>query len=250
MNKQHTDGFSRQPELDLSRRSQEDALLTLMAELHAQDQADLLEPFLQETEPFHRPSLDAAVKKDIVSSERREALRLFLGSLQKVGRRAAVVLCTCCISFMVLFCSVDAFRKHVLSFVLSAFDEYTEFQVISTDNAPAPSLDIATVPIPTYIPDGFVEGSRDGNLHVCQVIYEGSDNILRYSCYAANVTLSLDTENCSKTDVTINDQEGFLYKKLDDSGYCSVVWHDDHYFYLLTSTLPPETMLQIAKSVQ
>lgn len=250
MNKQNTDGFSRQPELDLSRRSQEEALLTLMAELHAQDQADLLEPFLPETEPFDRPSLDAAVMKDIASSERHEALRLFFGSLQKVGRRAAVVLCTCCLSFVVLFCSVDAFRKHVLSFVLSAFDEYTEFQVVSSDKVPAPSLDIATAPIPSYIPDGFVEGSRQGSLHACQVIYEGADQVLKYSCYSANVTLSLDTENCSKTDVTINDREGFLYKKLDDSGYCSVVWHDDHYFYLLTSTLPPETMLKIAKSVR
>lgn len=255
----------------------DDVMLRCLAVLHAGDEAALFQQFIDECsdgEPFDRPELDASISALIQTHKRRRCWQAVGARLYKYGSLAAVFLCVCAVGLTTLFFTVDAVKLNVIGFVVDAYEEATDFNVEAVFGEipeSSPEITSETFREPEYIPDGFEiryasvrpdqaivfynkeqppDPQPSGEVRRKPGLYENKERI-NYSCMTLNVSITLDTEDCTRTAVSINGNEGFAYTKFrgPSKGRSSVIWHDNDYIYLITGSVSEKEMIKIAKSV-
>lgn len=244
-------------------RESDEWILKCLALENQEDAAREWDAFVQEEageeEAFSRPQLDQAVRGMIQQRHRRQMLRRLGRGARKTVLVAACFLCVMSMGLTTLFCTVDAVRLNVVELVMRTTKAYTSFNLQSLMGDQLPqnvAVNYESCPRPTWIPAGYQPSDSYGSEAEFYQIYvlDGEETFLSYNCMSQNTSLSLDTEDCTQEEVSINGNRGFAYQKYTGpyKGAGSVVWYDDQYLYLIT--VPPgvsyREMLRMAKSVR
>ncbi|MEA4955526.1 MAG: DUF4367 domain-containing protein [Pseudoflavonifractor sp.] len=108
---------------------------------------------------------------------------------------------------------------------------------------------------PSYVPEGFVETEAVELIGDWHITYENEDET-RVSFYVMAATdggsLGFDNEHSILTDITVNGMKGYLYTAVSSEYRSRLILSDEHRhcLYLLSSTLPANTLIQMAESIQ
>ncbi len=64
-----------------------------------------------------------------------------------------------------------------------------------------------------------------------------------------NSPVQVDTENCNKEDIVINNQLGFLYTKKDNS-YNIIIFQNEEYKFVIYSEASADILKEVAISIE
>lgn len=146
------------------------------------------------------------------------------------------------------FESVRAAYNKLIYEITSRYNRYiyTEKETVSedvyNDNTPEVSL--------SYVPSGFslTENSEYGSLRI--IVYENpSGEKIELSCYFDNVSMYLDNEHYSVSNIEIGEAQGQFYLSLDSAFSNMLLWRTDYGIFLMSSYIAPEEMIHIADGV-
>lgn len=165
-------------------------------------------------------------------------------------RIAACLLLAVCLSFVTVLATSAQAREWVARWIVRENDTHISYDF----QGPAPADQMAAW-APTYLPEGYTQ-TRYNDLENLVDIFYGTDNPemwieFSYLSLSEGSGFDLDNENHTISDIFINDIYGQLYTSTGDS-LNMVTWFDETtgYAFLLSSRLPVDEMVKIAKSVQ
>ncbi|WP_313165089.1 DUF4367 domain-containing protein [Sedimentibacter sp.] len=165
-----------------------------------------------------------------------------------IAASAAIILLSF-IFYPPMFGKVNAFFFRMMNLTSIDKGEYTEFRMKPRENQQIEEFD--GYYYPRYIPDSY-EIIVKNNMEVMgTIIYlNKNDNTkILYSFSNLNSPEQLDTENCNKEDILINNQLGLLYTKKDNSRNL-IVFQNDEYKFVVSGNVDVDTLKEIAKSIK
>lgn len=141
-------------------------------------------------------------------------------------------------------------RAWVEQYIFQRFEEVDEYR-LSGD--PANVGDLGNIR-PGYVPDGFVETEALERAEDWYITYENGDgtSVTFYVMAAADgSSLLFDNEHSLLTDVTVNGWKGHLYSAISPEYSNYLVLFDEyrHCLYFFSSTIPANTLIQMAESI-
>lgn len=150
-------------------------------------------------------------------------------------------------SILIVFASsmnVSAVRRAVFEFISVIYEKYTEIFFTSPDTVYTGDFKVS---LPSYIPEGYEEVTKDTDGFVYLEYTKGEDYILYEQNNLADVSVHINTEN-----IVLEDTEfkGLPAKYYSNQGIQNLIWYDDRYMYSISTTLDREELYRIADSVQ
>ena len=148
-----------------------------------------------------------------------------------------------------LFGKVNAFFFRMMNLTSIDKGEYTEFRMKPDETQLAEEF--KGYYYPRYIPDNYEVIMKNNMNSMGDIIYLNKiDNTkISYSFSNLNSPEQLDTENCNKEDILINNQLGLLYTKKDNSRNL-IVFQNDEYKFVVSGNVDVDTLKEIAKSIK
>ena len=107
---------------------------------------------------------------------------------------------------------------------------------------------------PSFLPEGYIESKRTDLGTLVEITYDCKDLDMwitfSYLRLAEGSGFDLDNEHHVVTEISVQDMDGYLYTASEDK-LNAVVWFNETLGYgsLLSSRLPPDTLLKVAESV-
>ena len=107
---------------------------------------------------------------------------------------------------------------------------------------------------PSFLPEGYIESKRTDLGTLVEITYDCKDLDMwitfSYLRLAEGSGFDLDNEHHVVTEISVQDMDGYLYTASEDK-LNAVVWFNETlgYGFLLSSRLPPDTLLKVAESV-
>jgi len=163
-----------------------------------------------------------------------------------VWRRRAVALIAAIIILIAAAMSVPAVRASVIEFITEVYEKFTHI-FFDESRSPRDAADELTVYEPAYIPEGFELVNRITK-DLVLMEYERENDFISYSQQRLeNVSMHINTEG-----VELEEREfkGLSAKYFSKQGVQNLLWHDDKYIYMVSSTLDRATVFKIAESVE
>jgi len=161
---------------------------------------------------------------------------------------AAVILLTF-IFYPPLFGKTNAFFFRMM--VLTATDkgEYTEFRLEPAENQSIEEF--KGYYYPRYIPEGYEIVIKNNMESMGDIIYlnKNDNSRITYSFSTLSSPEQLDTENCNKKEILINNQLGLLYTKKDDSRNM-IIFQNEEYKFVVSGNVEVEILKEIAESIK
>lgn len=147
--------------------------------------------------------------------------------------------------------SVSAVRHAVFDFVALVYEKFTHFYFDTSRGAApseAPDSNFALY-LPGFIPEGFEEKISDiyESAYIYRCYKNGNDNIDFYQRDIEGVSIDINTEGVIWEEIEFN---GFTAKYYSNKGVQNLIWYDDNYMFMVSSTLDRETVFKIAESVK
>lgn len=130
-----------------------------------------------------------------------------------------------------------------------AHEAYDSYQFHGT----VPSKEMADW-APSFLPEGYIESKRTDLGTLVEITYDCKDLDMwitfSYLRLAEGSGFDLDNEHHVVTEISVQGMDGYLYTASEDK-LNAVVWFNEtlRYGFLLSSRLPPDTLLEIAESV-
>lgn len=145
--------------------------------------------------------------------------------------------------FIVPFITVDAFRERVLNFYIENFDTHASF-TSKDENRPSMTFEV------NYIPEGYNENDeyRTEDLY-SHTYYNIENKMIDITLYGRDTSFNVDIENCKQLNVTINNKNGYIYRK---TGFSALIYKFHENSIVISSnddTLSNEELIQIANSI-
>lgn len=142
--------------------------------------------------------------------------------------------------------SVSAVRTKILFFVTEIYEKYT--RLFFQDSQPNRAADQEfTACIPAYIPEGFKLYNSDMNGIVLLEYEKGGDSITYIQQRADEISMQINTEGVKLEELEFN---GINAKYYSNMGIQNLIWYDERYLYMVSSTLGRDIVLKIAGSVE
>jgi hypothetical protein len=142
--------------------------------------------------------------------------------------------------------SVSAVRAAVFEFITEAYEKFTH--IFFEESPPSQeSADEYIIRRPTFIPEGFELVNEKTTGPVLLVYEKGSDYISYSQQRLENVSLQVNTEGAELEELKFN---GLPAKYYSNRGVQNLLWYDDEYLYMVSSTLDRDTVFRIAGSVE
>ncbi len=165
-----------------------------------------------------------------------------------VAASAAVILLTF-VFYPPLFGKVNAFFFRMMNLTATDKGEYTEFRLEPAENQNIEEFE--NFYYPRYIPDDYEIIVKNNMESMGTVIYLNKNNNSRitYSFSTLNSPEQLDTENCIKDEILINNQLGLLYAKKDNSRNM-IIFQNEEYKFVLSGNIGVEILKKIAESIK
>lgn len=142
--------------------------------------------------------------------------------------------------------SVYAARKYIYKFFTEIYEKYTHI-FFKSDNTKS-NLDFEFQAYsPAYIPDGFKLTLKNINTTVL-LVYENTNQYISYSQIKLDeASLDINTENVRLENIKFL---GLPAKYYSNCGIQNLIWHDDHYMFSVSTTLPKEDLFEICESIK
>lgn len=163
--------------------------------------------------------------------------------LKKLLTKIAIFILVLTSGFIIPFVTVDAFREKVLNFYIENFDTHASFKPKDEDN---PLMDFKA----DYIPEGYAKSDEIKTPSFYSLIfYNKDDYLIDITLYDNKSSFNIDIENCEKYDITINNKDGYIYRKRNLTSLI-FIFHGNS--IVITSTndaLTNEELIKIAESI-
>ena len=171
------------------------------------------------------------------------------------GKRVAVIVAAIIIAGT-LAMSVEAIRKPVVEFFVQTFEKISRVTFAVDENS-ATESQVKTIPnkilvkyeLP-YIPKGFDEIAfqSEDELGIVIEYTDSKNNIIGFnqSLLKGN-TLGIDTEGTNTEEIYIGEHKGVFWS---NKGYNNILWNNGEYAFMVTGTLPKETILDLARNIK
>ena len=161
-------------------------------------------------------------------------------------RRRAVALAAAIVILLATAMSVSAVRAAVFEFITEAYEKFTH--IFFEESPPSQeSADEYIIRRPTFIPEGFelVDEKTAGPV---LLVYEKGANYISYSKQRLeDVSVDINTEGAELEELEF---EGLPAKYYSSRGVQNLLWYDDEYLYIVSSTLDRDTVFMVAGSIE
>lgn len=208
-------------------------------------QADIYEietlPTDDEIEYEFSNEFERKMKKLIRQSKTRSPV----GGMAFLRRRAVALIAAIIILFASAM-SVSAVRAAVFEFITEVYEKFTHI-FFDESRSSQDAADGFVIYEPAYIPEGFELVNRKiGGLVLLE--YEKGDEFVSYSQQRLeNVSMNINTEGVKLEELEF---KGLPAKYYSNQGVQNLLWYDDKYMYMVSSTLDRDTVFRIAESIK
>lgn len=161
-------------------------------------------------------------------------------------RRRVVILIAAIIILFASAMSIAAVRAEVFKFITEIYEKYTHIFFEGTQSNKA-NDERFTIYMPTYIPEGFKlsNSEKDGFI---LLEYEKGDDFISYNQQRIeNVSMHINTEGVKLEELKL---KGLPAKYYSNHGVQNLIWYDDTYMFMVSSTLDKDIIFKIAESVE
>ncbi len=161
-------------------------------------------------------------------------------------RRRVVALAAAIVILLATAMSVSAVRAAVFEFITEVYEKFTHifFEESRSSND---AVDEFIVCRPSFIPEGFELDNEKTAGPVLLVYEKGSDYISYSQQRLEDVSLHVNTEEAELEELEFN---GLPAKYYSNRGVQNLLWYDDEYLYIVSSTLDRDAVFKIAESVE
>ena len=142
--------------------------------------------------------------------------------------------------------SVSAVRAAVFEFITEAYEKFTHI-FFNESRSSSDSAGEFIVRRPSFIPEGFELVSEKKAGPVLLVYEKGSDYISYRQQRVEDVSMDINTEGAELEELEF---KGLPAKYYSNQGVQNLLWYDDEYLYMISSTLDRDTVFRIAGSVE
>lgn len=142
--------------------------------------------------------------------------------------------------------SVSAIRNSVFEFVSQVYEKYSQIFFSQTSAVTQNSINFTECK-PSYIPDGFQLVHSETNGLFRQEYENGTDMIFYTQQEINEASMHINTEGVELEDTKVN---GLPAKYYSNQGTQNLIWYDNQYVYMVSSTLDRKTVFKIAENVQ
>ena len=161
-------------------------------------------------------------------------------------RRRAVALAAAIVILLASAMSVSVVRAAVFEFITEAYEKFTH--IFFEESPPSQeSADELSIRRPSFIPEGFELVSEKMAGPVLLVYEKGSDYISYSQQRLEDVSMDINTEGAALEELEF---KGLPAKYYSNRGVQNLLWYDDEYLYMVSSTLDRDTVFRIAGSVE
>ena len=162
-----------------------------------------------------------------------------------VARKRWIAILAAVIMAISTVMSVSAAREAVFQFVSQVYEKYSQIFFSQSLSVSRNHVDF-TEHEPIYIPSGFQLVRSESNGFLC-LEYKKDDDMISYLQQDANnIVMRINTEGETLEELEVN---GHFAKYYSNDGIQNIIWYDDQYMYMVSSTLDGKTVLKIAESV-
>lgn len=161
-------------------------------------------------------------------------------------RMRVVVFVAAIIILLVSAMSVSAMRAAVFEFITEVYEKFTHI-FFNESRSSQDAADGFAIYEPAYIPEGFklVNKNTDG---LVLLEYEKENDFISYSQQCLeNVSSNINTEGVRLEELEF---KGLPAKYYSNQGVQNLLWYDDKYIYVVSSTLDRDIVFKIAESVE
>ncbi|HBC30129.1 MAG TPA: hypothetical protein DC024_02625 [Clostridiales bacterium] len=168
--------------------------------------------------------------------------------IKTIAASSAIILLTF-MFYPPLFGKVNAFFLKIINLMEINKGEYTEFRHESTESVKIEEFE--GYYYPRYIPDNYEIILKNNMGSIGTIIYSNkSDGTnITYEYNSLNSPIQIDTENCEKENIVIDNQLGFLYTKKDNS-YNIIIFQDEEYKFVICGEASADILKEIAISIE
>jgi hypothetical protein len=145
--------------------------------------------------------------------------------------------------------SVSAVRKQVFEFISEIFEKYSQIHYEESEPSGKPTIssDDFEAKTPEYIPEGF-ELYLEDMQGIVRLDYAKDNDFVSYEqIRLEQVSMQINTEGVELEDLTFNDLPAKYYS---NQGVQNLIWFDDSYQYMVSSTLDREEVFKVAESIK
>jgi hypothetical protein len=160
---------------------------------------------------------------------------------------AAAIILLSFVFYPPMFGKINAFFIKIMNIKVIDKEEYTEFRPESEHSIE----EFEGYYYPRYIPDNYEIIVKSNMDSMGTIIYlnELDGTRIDYSFISLNSPIQLDTENCDKEDILINNYMGLLYTKRDNSQNI-VIFQGEEYNFVVSGNIDVETLKKVAESIE
>jgi len=142
--------------------------------------------------------------------------------------------------------SVSAVRAAVFEFITEVYEKFTHI-FFNESRSSSDSAGEFIVRRPSFIPEGFELVSEITAGPVLLVYKKGSDYISYSQQRVEDVSMDINTEGAELEELEF---KGLPAKYYSNQGVQNLLWYDDEYLYMVSSTLDRDAVFRIAESVE
>jgi hypothetical protein len=142
--------------------------------------------------------------------------------------------------------SVSAVRAAVFEFITEVYEKFTHI-FFNESRSSSDSAGEFIVRRPSFIPEGFELVSEKTAGPVLLVYEKGTDYISYSQQRLEDVSMDINTEGAELEELEFN---GHPAKYYSNQGVQNLLWYDDEYLYMVSSTLDRDAVFRIAESVE
>jgi hypothetical protein len=207
-------------------------------------QADIYEIETLPTDDEIEYEFSNGFKRKMKKLIRKSKTRSSVGAMAFLRRRAVAFVAAIIILFASAM-SVSAVRAAVFEFITEVYEKFTNI-FFNESRSSQDTADGFTIYEPTYIPEGFelVNKNIDG---LILLEYEKGNDFISYSQQCLeNVSMHINTEGVELEELEF---KGLPAKYYSNQGVQNLLWYDDEYMYMVSSTLDRDIVFKIAESI-
>lgn len=168
--------------------------------------------------------------------------------LKTIAASTAIILLTL-IFYPPLLGKVNAFFLRIIHLTEIDKGEYTEFRTESSESLTAEEFE--GYYYPRYIPNNYEIIAINNMGSIGTIIYSNKSdgtNIM-YEFSTLDSPVQIDTENCNREDIMINNHLGLLYTKKDNS-YNTIIFQNEEYKFVICGEASTDILKEIAISIE
>lgn len=163
--------------------------------------------------------------------------------IKKQLLKASILALVMISGFIIPFTTVDAFREKVLNLYIEIFDTHASFKPKEDDIFREFKVN--------YIPERYTKIDEIKTPSFYFLIYNNKENnMIDITLYANESSFNVDSEECEKYNVHINNKDGYIYRK-DTTNITIFEFHGNTIIINSNdNALSNETLIKIAESIK